>query len=161
VHNFDVCNGCFNKYVFDRGDWNWCPKHKNTNRQFECTKNITPEMVADKIIKAQLLEKLPTPFDFNSYHNNIEIKKEDLKFEYDKEKNKIFIYYTGDTDTKPVNIEFKDFYTKKSYHIIPDAELSKNHIIWAIPKDIIYKFTNKIIVSIYEKEIIIDIDFQF
>lgn len=55
VHNFNVCNGCFNKYEFDRGDWNWCPEHKNTDRQFECSKHITPEMVIDHIINNKLI----------------------------------------------------------------------------------------------------------
>lgn len=45
IHNDSVCNGCFAKHYFDRGDWNWCPEHKNTQRQFECTKHITFGMV--------------------------------------------------------------------------------------------------------------------
>lgn len=57
VHNSDVCNGCFNdvRYVFDRGDWNWCPAHKNTNRQFECSKTIVPQMVIDAMEKNNLI----------------------------------------------------------------------------------------------------------
>lgn len=59
IHNNDVCNGCFNdlRYEFDRGDWNWCPVHKGTDRQFECTKNITPEMVIESIEKDGLIKK--------------------------------------------------------------------------------------------------------
>lgn len=34
------CSGCFNRYRLDAGDWNWCPDHKGTNRQFECSKSI-------------------------------------------------------------------------------------------------------------------------
>lgn len=56
VHNFNVCNGCFNKHEFDRGDWNWCPEHKNTIRQFECSKYITPEMVIEHIINNKLID---------------------------------------------------------------------------------------------------------
>jgi autotransporter strand-loop-strand O-heptosyltransferase len=47
-----VCHGCFNKpdlYVFDPGDWLWCPINKGTEKQFECTKVITPEQVFQKI----------------------------------------------------------------------------------------------------------------
>ena len=46
VINKDVCHGCFNdsKLHFDRGR-EWCPR----NKDFECTKNITPEMVIEKI----------------------------------------------------------------------------------------------------------------
>ena len=49
IINKNVCNGCFNKYKLDTNDWNWCPLHKGTNRQFECTKEITSEMVIDKL----------------------------------------------------------------------------------------------------------------
>jgi len=51
VINEKVCNGCFNdlRYEFDRGDWDWCPAHKGTDRQFECSKTITPEDVINKI----------------------------------------------------------------------------------------------------------------
>ncbi len=51
VINKNVCHGCFNKYKFDPGDWNWCPVHKGTDKQFECTKSITSEMVIDEINK--------------------------------------------------------------------------------------------------------------
>ena len=44
-----VCNGCFNDYRLDPGDWNWCPLHKGTDRQFECTKSITGEMVINQL----------------------------------------------------------------------------------------------------------------
>jgi autotransporter strand-loop-strand O-heptosyltransferase len=51
ITNPDVCNGCWNNpmFKFDKGDWFWCPEHKGTERQFECHKSITPEMVIDKI----------------------------------------------------------------------------------------------------------------
>ena len=39
------CEGCFNRLRLDAGDWNWCPDHKDTPRQFECTKSITSEML--------------------------------------------------------------------------------------------------------------------
>lgn len=45
IINKDVCTGCFARHLFDRGDWNWCPDHKNTERQFECSKSITFDMV--------------------------------------------------------------------------------------------------------------------
>ena len=51
IVNYDVCNGCWNKamFKFDKGDWNWCPEHKNTPRQHECHKLITSEMVINQI----------------------------------------------------------------------------------------------------------------
>jgi autotransporter strand-loop-strand O-heptosyltransferase len=51
IINKNVCNGCWNKsdFKFDKGDWNWCPLHRGTERQFECHKSITPEMVINQI----------------------------------------------------------------------------------------------------------------
>jgi autotransporter strand-loop-strand O-heptosyltransferase len=45
------CEGCFNRIKLDAGDWNWCPDHKGTDRQFECTKSITSEMVIKELEK--------------------------------------------------------------------------------------------------------------
>ena len=47
----NVCNGCWNnpKFRFDKGDWNWCPIHKGTDRQFECHTAITAQDVIDAI----------------------------------------------------------------------------------------------------------------
>ena len=44
-----ACSGCYNKTRLDAGDWEWCPFHKGTDRQFECTKTILPSMVAEAI----------------------------------------------------------------------------------------------------------------
>jgi autotransporter strand-loop-strand O-heptosyltransferase len=51
ITNPSVCNGCWNSpmYKFDKGDWNWCPVHKGTSRQFECHTSITSEMVINQI----------------------------------------------------------------------------------------------------------------
>lgn len=51
IHNHDVCNGCFARHYFDKGDWNWCPDHKGTDRQFECSKTITFDMVRPHLDK--------------------------------------------------------------------------------------------------------------
>jgi len=51
IVKLDVCNGCWNNPVFkfDKGDWDWCPVHKGTKRQFECHTTITSKMVIDQI----------------------------------------------------------------------------------------------------------------
>jgi autotransporter strand-loop-strand O-heptosyltransferase len=56
IINKNVCHGCINKpeITFDPGDWLWCPLHKGTDRQFECSKTITPEEVFD-VIERNLL----------------------------------------------------------------------------------------------------------
>ena len=47
VINYHTCNSCWNDaaYRFDHKDFLWCPRHKNTPRQFECTRLITAEHV--------------------------------------------------------------------------------------------------------------------
>lgn len=47
ITNKDVCHGCWNNpmFKFNKGDWNWCPEHEHTDRQFECHKQITVEQV--------------------------------------------------------------------------------------------------------------------
>ena len=45
------CEGCFNRLRLNASDWNWCPDHKGTERQFECTKSITSEMVIKELKK--------------------------------------------------------------------------------------------------------------
>ena len=47
VENKSVCNNCWvdKKYVFDAGDWNWCPRHRGTDLQHICQKSITVEQV--------------------------------------------------------------------------------------------------------------------
>jgi autotransporter strand-loop-strand O-heptosyltransferase len=51
IVNEEVCHGCWNNaaFKFDKGDWNWCPVHKGTDRQFECHTQITGKAVIDSI----------------------------------------------------------------------------------------------------------------
>ena len=52
IHREDLCNSCFNspeRFPFNPGDWFWCPEHKGTPRQFECTKRISAKQVMDAI----------------------------------------------------------------------------------------------------------------
>jgi autotransporter strand-loop-strand O-heptosyltransferase len=55
VINWHTCNGCWNDPAlrFDHKDFLWCPRHKDTPRQFECTRFITAEQVK------KVLRKLP------------------------------------------------------------------------------------------------------
>lgn len=47
VHNKNVCNSCWNDpdHKFDPSNWLWCPRNKN----FECSREISFEMVKEKI----------------------------------------------------------------------------------------------------------------
>jgi len=52
ITNTDVCHACFSDIScmpFDRADWLFCPRLKDTSRQFECTTQITFEMVKEQI----------------------------------------------------------------------------------------------------------------
>ena len=47
VFNHHTCNSCWNdpRQIFDHFDFMWCPRHKGTERQFECTRLITVDHV--------------------------------------------------------------------------------------------------------------------
>jgi len=45
VQNPDVCNCCWSHHDLVVDDWYWCPE----NKDFECSRRITPEMVIEKI----------------------------------------------------------------------------------------------------------------
>jgi autotransporter strand-loop-strand O-heptosyltransferase len=51
VINYHACNSCWNDPLapFDRSDFLSCPRHKDTPRQFECTRLITAEQVKQTI----------------------------------------------------------------------------------------------------------------
>lgn len=53
IQNKSVCHGCFHdtSFEYNTKDPEWCPRSKN----FECTKEITPEMVIDRIKKEMKL----------------------------------------------------------------------------------------------------------
>lgn len=42
-----ACHGCWHdpKNRFDKAEFDWCPEHRGTPRQYECSKLITPELV--------------------------------------------------------------------------------------------------------------------
>jgi autotransporter strand-loop-strand O-heptosyltransferase len=51
VINWHACNSCWNdvRHRFDHKDFQWCPRHAGTARQFECTRLITAEQVVAAI----------------------------------------------------------------------------------------------------------------
>jgi len=51
VENHSVCNNCWadTRFTFDRGNWDWCPRHQGTTAQHICHKEIKPEYVLDKV----------------------------------------------------------------------------------------------------------------
>jgi autotransporter strand-loop-strand O-heptosyltransferase len=59
VINYHTCNSCWNdpQHRFDHKDFFWCPRHKGTSRQFECTRLITTDQVKIAI------QRIPNFFD--------------------------------------------------------------------------------------------------
>jgi autotransporter strand-loop-strand O-heptosyltransferase len=53
VINYHACNSCWNdvRLRFDHGDFFWCPRHKDTPRQFECSRLITAAQVKATIAR--------------------------------------------------------------------------------------------------------------
>jgi len=51
VINYHICNGCWNdsSLEFNHADFAWCPRHKDTVQQFECTRFITAAQVQHAI----------------------------------------------------------------------------------------------------------------
>ena len=158
IHNFNVCNGCFNTHQFDPGDWNWCPIHKNTDKQFECSINITPKMIADEIVKYKLIEKTKK-FDFNKYDINYNLTESDIFLNYNKNENKFTIKYKGDV-IQTLNIDIKNLNSDKIYYTLPDITLNKKNSIWCIPEENIFKDTNKLLIVFYEKNKILEIQYE-
>ncbi len=65
VHNTHVCHGCWDAtdVNFDHHDYFWCPRHKGTERQFECTRAITGRQVINAIERLRRDRGLTAPKD--------------------------------------------------------------------------------------------------
>ncbi len=65
VINWHACNSCWNdpRLMFDHKDFLWCPRHKDTPRQFECTRLITPEQVIATIQRVPAFAERIKPAD--------------------------------------------------------------------------------------------------
>jgi autotransporter strand-loop-strand O-heptosyltransferase len=63
VINWHACNSCWNdvQHRFDHKDFLWCPRHKDTPRQYECTRLITGEQVISVAKRVPGLVKVKEP----------------------------------------------------------------------------------------------------
>jgi autotransporter strand-loop-strand O-heptosyltransferase len=54
VFNVHTCNGCWNdvRHQFDHFDFFWCPRHRGTSREFECSRLITSQDVLNHVDSA-------------------------------------------------------------------------------------------------------------
>lgn len=131
------CTGCFNTHRLDPGDWNWCPVHKGTERQFECTKSITSDMVIGKIKK--LVPNLSSKRGYVFYTNKkyFEIAKKSVEAIRTFSDLPIYVYlldFYETIDLKDVNTIFWKCDLTESenmYHINSD-----NFLINRINRDI-------------------------
>ena len=59
VINVHACNSCWNdvRHEFDHYDFLWCPRHKDTDRHYECTRLITSEQVINTIKSIPVFQK--------------------------------------------------------------------------------------------------------
>ena len=75
VINTHGCYGCWDdiNQNFDHKDYFWCPKHKGTERQFECTRLITGQQVIGHI--KRVLKKLGKPVPEEKTETTAEKKK--------------------------------------------------------------------------------------
>ncbi len=53
VINYSVCHGCYSdmRYHFENTNYTWCPRHKDTERHYECTRGIGAPAVIRQIKK--------------------------------------------------------------------------------------------------------------
>lgn len=85
ISNKSVCNDCWSRHKFDPGDWNWCPDHKGTPRQFECSKMITGQMVIDRLITSGLIS-----------NKDVEDSEKERILSYLSKEYEIISEYSGD-----------------------------------------------------------------
>ena len=83
VFNHHTCNSCWNdpKVMFNHFDFLWCPRHKGTDRQFECTRLITIDHVKAVIKKIpgfldeKISAKSPTQIEHKKTSKHVNSKK--------------------------------------------------------------------------------------
>lgn len=64
IINYNVCTGCWtdSSIEFVHNDFAWCPRHKDTEKQFECTRHISSGQVQkaiDKLMEDYCLKPKP------------------------------------------------------------------------------------------------------
>jgi len=138
IINNSVCNGCLTNNTFDRGDWNWCPIHKNTKRQFECSLSITPKYIIDKIISSELVD---IKSEFKEKVDNVTINDNDIDIKYNDR-----LEITMNTTIKNIYINIIDEYGKTLFVKYYDKLIEKN-MIWFKFND----FSNLYYIKFYTK----------
>lgn len=118
VINETKCNGCFNTEKLDPSDWNWCPFHKGTERQFECSKDITADSVISEIDKI-ITGKLPD-----------EIKLEEDQYEIPGwfSYSQIYDLFVKEADNDSTIVEIGSWFGKSTKYLLEKVEKSGKKI---------------------------------
>lgn len=66
VCNRSVCHGCHNDIKIPWSDYEWCPRYKNTDRAYECSRKISARQVIDTI-KQLLADKRAGRFSYPNF----------------------------------------------------------------------------------------------
>lgn len=120
VINQSVCNGCFNTMRLDPGDWNWCPMHKGSSRQFECTKKISADSVIKEITR--IINGEP-PVD--EIQSEVEISDKITGwFSY----NKIYDLFVDEAQDNSTIVEIGSWFGKSTKYLIDKVKSSGKQI---------------------------------
>jgi autotransporter strand-loop-strand O-heptosyltransferase len=73
VFNSHGCNGCWDDTAldFDHHDFLWCPRHKGTERQYECTRLITGLQVTRMVDQLHAGSGVDAPFNTRNVEDRI------------------------------------------------------------------------------------------
>lgn len=78
VINYHTCHSCWNdmRINFDHFDFLWCPRHKGTDRHFECTRLISAEQVITMIRKIPAFQNNVPATEKNTISADVQNKQE-------------------------------------------------------------------------------------
>ena len=123
----NICHGCWHDYDFDKGNWNWCPIYEHTDKQFECTKQIEPNVVIDTINRVLSGDEREV--------TTKEITPKKLKFSkfYISEINDPVDLMVG--GRKAERDMFHEIFTRKIYEY-KECKINKNDIVFDVGANI-------------------------
>ena len=121
IENHSVCNNCWvsPSYVFDPGNWDWCPENEGTKNQHICQKSITTDVVYNKVLEV-LEPKKKLNFTWitggnEAYLPMIEVLAKSL-LKYSKHKLIVYSFNCNSTIDLPNVINKRIDYRPKSTH---------------------------------------------
>jgi hypothetical protein len=86
------------------------------------------------------------------------LSKEDVDVIYNKDENKFSVKYNRSIDLVPLCVDIKNPETNKIYYTLSNVILSDKYYNWCVPNEKVYEDTDKVLVSFYEKNKLVDIE---